>query len=201
MCVCACHPERNFVELNGSIPHFLWISKAPAQHIKQRYSIIERHIGSYMGAPVFPLCNLRHPRDLKSTTSRSGTLLEPCISLYLVPNIYILYIYIPYIYTALEYSSTRTYVGLKLCFFDRLSFLCVWFIIRVIRHLFCFTAPPTTSIIEPLSPRPLSLSLGDEPSLDETMGVIKAMPNWRALGPDGLPAELLILDHSIPPKN
>ena len=28
----------------------------------------------YLGAPVFPLCNLRHPRDLKSTTSRRGTL-------------------------------------------------------------------------------------------------------------------------------
>ena len=27
-----------------------------------------------MGSPAFPLCNLRHPQDLKSTTSRSGTL-------------------------------------------------------------------------------------------------------------------------------
>ena len=27
-----------------------------------------------MGAPVFPLCNLRYPQDLKSTTSRRGAL-------------------------------------------------------------------------------------------------------------------------------
>ena len=38
MCVCACHPEHSFVKLDDSIQHFLWISKTPAQHIKQRYS-------------------------------------------------------------------------------------------------------------------------------------------------------------------
>ena len=142
VCVCACHPERNFVELNGSIPHFLWISKAPAQHIKQRYSIIERHIGSYMGAPVFPLCNLRHPRDLKSTTSRSGTLLEPCISLYLVPNIYILYIYIYRIYI----PPWNTAVLVRM-----LGWSCV-FLIGC--HFFVFGSSSASSVIFFVSPPP-----------------------------------------------
>ena len=35
------------------------------------------------------------------------------------------------------------------------------------------------AIIDPLPPRRLELSLGDEPSLDQTMGVIKAVPNWN----------------------
>ena len=52
-----------------------------------------------------------------------------------------------------------------------------------------------TVIIDLLPPRPLELSLGDEPSMDEMMGVIKTMSNWKAVGPDDLPAELLKLDH------
>ena len=52
-----------------------------------------------------------------------------------------------------------------------------------------------TTIVDPLPPRPLELSLEDEPSLDETMGVIKVMPNWKPVGPDGLPSELLNFDH------
>ena len=51
------------------------------------------------------------------------------------------------------------------------------------------------TIIDPLPPRSLELSLGDEPFLDQTMGVIRAVPNWKAVGPDGLLAELLKLDH------
>ena len=31
--------------------------------------------------------------------------------------------------------------------------------------------------------------------MDEITEVIKGMPNWKAVGPDGLPAELLKLDH------
>ena len=31
--------------------------------------------------------------------------------------------------------------------------------------------------------------------MNETMRVIKAVPTWKALGPDDLPAELLKLDH------
>ena len=30
--------------------------------------------------------------------------------------------------------------------------------------------------------------------MDQTMGVIRAVPNWKAVGPDGLPAEILKLD-------
>ena len=49
-------------------------------------------------------------------------------------------------------------------------------------------------IIDLLPPRPLELSLGDEPSMDEMMGVIKSMSNWKAVGPDDLPAELETAD-------
>ena len=51
------------------------------------------------------------------------------------------------------------------------------------------------TIIDLLQPRPLQLSLGDEPSMDDMTEVIKGVPNWKAGGPDGLPAELLKLDH------
>ena len=52
---------------------------------------------------------------------------------------------------------------------------------------------PTIIYLYP--PRPLEVSLGDEPSIDEMTEVIKGMPNWKAVGPDGLPAEVLKLDH------
>ena len=49
VCACAYHPQHNFVKLNDSIPHLLWVSNASAQHIKQRYNIIiEPNIGSYI---------------------------------------------------------------------------------------------------------------------------------------------------------
>ena len=31
--------------------------------------------------------------------------------------------------------------------------------------------------------------------MDDMMGVIRGMPNWKAVGPDSLPAEVLKLDH------
>ena len=31
--------------------------------------------------------------------------------------------------------------------------------------------------------------------MDDTMGVILGMPNWKAIGPDSLPADVLNLDH------
>ena len=44
--------------------------------------------------------------------------------------------------------------------------------------------------------RPLALSLGDEPAMDDMAAVIiRDMPNWKAMGPDSLPAELLKIDH------
>ena len=52
------------------------------------------------------------------------------------------------------------------------------------------------TIIDLLSPRPLKLSLEDEPSMDEMAGALKGMPNWKAVGPDGLPGELLKTEHS-----
>ena len=44
-------------------------------------------------------------------------------------------------------------------------------------------------------PRPLEVSLGDEPAMDEMTEVIKGMPNRKAVGPDRLPAEVLKLHH------
>ena len=55
------------------------------------------------------------------------------------------------------------------------------------------------TIIDLLPPRPLKLSLGDEPStMDETTEALKSISNWKAaiiinscsVGPDGLPAEV-----------
>ena len=31
--------------------------------------------------------------------------------------------------------------------------------------------------------------------MDDMVGVIRGMPNWKAVGPDALPAEVLKLDH------
>ena len=46
------------------------------------------------------------------------------------------------------------------------------------------------TIIDLMPPRPLKLSLGDEPSIEEMTEALKGMPNRKAVGPDGLPAEL-----------
>ena len=43
--------------------------------------------------------------------------------------------------------------------------------------------------------RPLAPSLGVRPTIDDMMGVIRGMPNWNAVGPDCLLAEVLKLDH------
>ena len=52
------------------------------------------------------------------------------------------------------------------------------------------------TIIDLLPPRPLKLSLEDEPSMNEMTEALKGMPNWKPVGPDGLPSELL----SRPPR-
>ena len=64
-------------------------------------------------------------------------------------------------------------------------------------HTFWNTKSLTLSptIIDLLPPRPLEESLRDEPSMDEMTDVIKGMSNWKAVGPDGVPSELPILDH------
>ena len=42
--------------------------------------------------------------------------------------------------------------------------------------------------IDFLAPRPLKLSVGDEPSMEEmTKALIMGMSNWNAVGPDGRP--------------
>ena len=51
------------------------------------------------------------------------------------------------------------------------------------------------TIFDPLPTRPLKLSLGDEPSMDEMTEALQGMPHWKGVGPDGLPAELLKIDH------
>ena len=52
---------------------------------------------------------------------------------------------------------------------------------------------PTISGLFPR--RLLAPSLGDEPTIDDITAVIRGMPNWKAVGPDSLPAELLKIDH------
>ena len=52
---------------------------------------------------------------------------------------------------------------------------------------------PTISALFPQLP--LAPSLGDEPTMDDMTAVVRGMPNWKAVGPDSLPAELLKLDH------
>ena len=54
---------------------------------------------------------------------------------------------------------------------------------------------PGLTITALLPPRPLSPSLGVEPSMDDMMQVIRGMPNWKAVEPDSLPADVLKLDH------
>ncbi|MEP5376703.1 MAG: hypothetical protein ABJQ14_13080 [Hyphomicrobiales bacterium] len=49
------------------------------------------------------------------------------------------------------------------------------------------------TIIDLLPPRPLHVSLGDGPSMDE----MTEISNWKALGQDRLPAKLIKLDHSV----
>ena len=43
--------------------------------------------------------------------------------------------------------------------------------------------------------RPVVPSLGVKPTMDNVMGVIRGMPNLKAVGPDSLPAEVLKLGH------
>ena len=47
--------------------------------------------------------------------------------------------------------------------------------------------------IEGLSPKPVALSLGDPPAVNETKTSLRFMANGKAMGPDELPAELLKL--------
>ena len=52
VCACVCRPEHN---LNDSIPQFLWISKAPEQHIKQRYNICDAAVHGIACVPPLQL--------------------------------------------------------------------------------------------------------------------------------------------------
>ena len=44
VCACVCHPEHILVKLNDSIPHFLRISKPPAQHSPTAAYSSEHHL-------------------------------------------------------------------------------------------------------------------------------------------------------------
>ena len=54
-------------------------------------------------------------------------------------------------------------------------------------------------IIDGLSPKPVALSLGDPPVVDETKQALRSIANDKAIGPDELPAELLKLGLSDSP--
>ena len=43
--------------------------------------------------------------------------------------------------------------------------------------------------------RPLAPLLGDEPTMDDMTAVFRGMPDWKAVRPDSLPAELQNIDH------
>ena len=51
------------------------------------------------------------------------------------------------------------------------------------------------TIVDLLPRRSLELSLGNEPSMDEMMEALEGISNWKYVGPCGLPAELLEIDH------
>ena len=55
------------------------------------------------------------------------------------------------------------------------------------------------TIIEGLSPKPVALSLGDPPAVNETKKYLRFMANGKVMGPDELPAELLKLGFSDSP--
>ena len=50
------------------------------------------------------------------------------------------------------------------------------------------------TLIESLSPKPVALSLGDPPVVNETKQALRSMVNGKAMGLDELPAELLKLE-------
>ena len=54
---------------------------------------------------------------------------------------------------------------------------------------------PDPTITDLLPPRPLKVSLGDKPSMNEMVEALKGIPNREAVRPDGLPVELLKTDH------
>ena len=69
------------------------------------------------------------------------------------------------------------------------------------RRYFAFLLNTTSdalnrTIIEGLSPKPVALSLGDPPVVDETKQALRPMANGKVMGPDELPAELLKLGRS-----
>ena len=69
------------------------------------------------------------------------------------------------------------------------------------RRYFAFLLNTTSdalnrTIIEGLSPKPVALSLGDPPVVNETKQALRSMTNGKVMGPDKLPAELLKLGRS-----
>ena len=73
-----------------------------------------------------------------------------------------------------------------------------------IRDLYSFRVPPVLdtkslnldpTIIDLLPRRPLKLLLGEGSFMDEMTEALEGMLKWNAVGPDGLPAELLNPDH------
>ena len=67
---------------------------------------------------------------------------------------------------------------------------------RVFRYPLYYESPTLDPAKSDLFPqRPLPSSLGDELTTDEITAVIRGIPNWKALGPDSLPSELLKIDH------
>ena len=84
VCACGhlmwlCHPERNEGQLQfrSTLPlNFNSIRADSSGTTSSSSGTTPVNLGTltYIGTPVFPPFNLRHPRDFKSNTSRRGTL-------------------------------------------------------------------------------------------------------------------------------
>ena len=78
--MCACHPEHNERQFQPTLA----LNFKSIRAVQHRYNSNSSSSGTapavnfatvtYIGTPVLPLFNLRHPLDFKPTTSRRGTL-------------------------------------------------------------------------------------------------------------------------------
>ena len=81
LCACvrtmwACRHEHNEGQFQSTLPLKFKSIRAVQQRYNSSSNTREFATLVYIGMPVFPLFNLRHPWDVKSTTSRRGTLFQ-----------------------------------------------------------------------------------------------------------------------------
>ena len=106
----ACHHEHNERQFQPALP----LNFRGVRVVQQRYSSSSSSSGTtprvnlasliYKGTPVFPLFNLRHPQELKSATSRRGTLCTGIVYTFWYSTSYVLRTVVP----AARYSILHT---------------------------------------------------------------------------------------------